>query len=124
MKYLVSTYGLGISVALLENAGAEEEINLAHNLFNCYADYSLFHGTINFTSFKKFRRYLIYKNYFNVCDENKDKPFNEFKFLREAVKRMKETIDSNVCFNNFMLQITASNNHYDIAEHGDTIEEY
>lgn len=122
MKYLISHYGAGIAVGLLEQEGAEEEINLAHNLYDNNANYSFFHGCINFSSFKQFKRFLILKEYFKVCDENKENKFCEYKFLRTAISRAKQLIKTNVSFHNFMSQIRISSPRYNIGTYQDEID--
>ena len=109
MKYLISHYGAGIAVGLLEQEGAEEEINLAHNLYDNNANYSFFHGCIN-------------KEYFKVCDENKENKFCEYKFLRTAISRAKQLIKTNVSFHNFMSQIRISSHRYNIGTYQDEID--
>lgn len=123
MKYIVSNYGLGITVGLLNKETAEEEMNLAQNLYNVNVDYSLFHGSINFASLRQFKRFLIYKNYFSDYFADRDAPFNAFKLLRGAVNKMKQTMDSNVCFNNFMSHIHGSNNHYNVSIYDNQIDQ-
>ena len=122
MKYLVYNYGLGIAVGLLEQEGATEEINLAHNLYDNNANYSLFHGCINFSSFKQFKRFLILKEYFKICEENKQNKFNEYQFLRRAINRAKQLIKTNVLFHNFMSQIRSSTLKYNIGTYQDEID--
>lgn len=118
MKYLISNYGSGISVGLLQSEGAEEDINLAHNLFNCNADLSLFHGSINFPSLRTFQRFLIYKKYLWICSVRKNAG-SFMQRLRHATKLVKREW-GNVQFDNFMQQIRAnSNNNYSIGSYQD-----
>ena len=119
MKYLVSNYGLGVTVGLLEKEGANEDMNLAHNLFNSNVDHNLFNGSINFLSFKQFKRFLIYKEYFKICDDNKENKFKEYRFLHNAIKQARKTIDSNVRFANFMAQIRSNTGYYDMGGYAD-----
>ena len=107
MKYLISHYGAGIAVGLIQEEGAREDINLAHNLFNSTVHESLFHGTILFESVKQFRKFLAFKEFFNSRQPNTK---NEFVLWRNAFRKAKEVMANNCRQNNFMFQITAANN--------------
>ena len=37
-KYIISLYGAGIAVGLLDKESAAEDINFSHHLFNTYAN--------------------------------------------------------------------------------------
>lgn len=117
MKYLVSNYGAGIAVGLLQEEGATEDINLSHNLFDCHADYNTFHGLINFSSLQKFKRFLIYKEYFKYCSENRGVGKKDFLCLLRSARRARNNFRENVSFHNFMSQISASNSFYSIGTH-------
>jgi hypothetical protein len=130
MNYLISNYGAGIAVALLNKRDADEHINLAHNLFNSNADYTLFHGVINFPSFKQFKKLLIYKEYFKIWDEhfarNKfgaRQKSKDVSFIRRAIKRAKLIIESNVEHRNFMSQIRNGQSNYSVGCYQDEPEE-
>lgn len=130
MNYLISNYGAGISVALLDKQDSEEHINLAHNLFNSNADCHLFHGVINFSSFKQFKKLLIYKEYFKIWDEyfvrNKfgaRLKSKDISFIRRAIKRAKLIIESNVEYQNFMSQIRSGQSNYSTGFYQDEAEE-
>ena len=107
MKYLISQYGDGIAVGLTQEQGAQEDINLAHNLFNSYAHPSIFQGTILFDSLKQFRKFLAFKEFFKIRPNNTP---NEFKVWREAFRRAAVVLKDNCRAENFMLQMTVANN--------------
>lgn len=107
MKYLISHYGAGIAVGLIQEEGAREDINLAHNLFNSTVHESLFHGTILFESVKQFRKFLAFKEFFKSRQPNTK---NEFSLWRNAFRKAKEVMANNCRQNNFMFQVTAANN--------------
>ena len=130
MNYLISNYGVGISVALLNKEDSEEHINLAHNLFNSNADPNFFHGIINFNSFKQFKKLLIYKEYFKIWDEhfarNKfgaRQKSKDVSFIRRAIKRAKLIIESNVEYSPFMTQMRSSQQNYSVGYYQDEQEE-
>ena len=107
MKYLISHYGAGIAVGLIQEEGAEEEINLAHNIFDSTVHESIFHGTILFDSVKQFRKFLAFKEFFNSRQPDTQ---NEFSLWRNAFNKAKEVMQNNCRQHNFMFQITAANN--------------
>ena len=106
-RYLISHYGAGIAVGLIQEEGAQEEINLAHNIFNSTVHESIFHGTILFDSVKQFRKFLAFKEFFNSRQPDTQ---NEFSLWRNAFRKAKEVMQNNCRQNNFMFQITAANN--------------
>ena len=108
MKYLISNYGAGIAVGLIESEGAQEDMNLAHNIFNSLSHESIFHGTILFNNVKQFRRFLAYKEFYKVRG-GIDTP-QEFSYWKFAFRRAKEIMQNNCRRNNFMFQMTAANN--------------
>lgn len=106
-KYLISHYGAGIAVGLIDQNGAQEDINLAHNLFDSTCHESIFHGTILFDSVKQFRRFLAYKVYFELRVPMEKEDFAVWKeSFREARRVMQEQCRSN----NFMFHMVAANN--------------
>lgn len=120
MKYLISHYGAGIAVGLIQEEGAREDINLAHNLFNSTVHESLFHGTILFESVKQFRKFLAFKEFFNSRQPNTK---NEFVLWRNAFRKAKEVMANSCRQNNFMFQITAANNSkHNIGTYQDEID--
>jgi len=116
VNYLISWYGQHICVGLLNKEGAEQEANLAHNLFKSHNNEYLFHGALNFKSVKEFWRFLILKEYLpklmdNMgCSKKKKK-----ELLKESFIKARETKENNVNFQNFMQQISASNNCYNLG---------
>ena len=106
MKYIISHYGAGIAVGLIQEDGAQEEINLAHNLFDSTIHESIFHGTILFDSVKQFKKFLAFKEFFAIRE---DSTKNEYSTWREAFRRVKEVMVNNCRHNNFMFQMTAAN---------------
>lgn len=131
MKYLISQYGPGISVGLLESEGATEDMNLAHNLFDRNSNPSLFHGAISFESIRQFKKFLIYKEYFRLNNERVTKnkfghktPLQFYPMLRRAAKRARLVWESSVQFDNFMRSIQANNSFNNVGEYQDENEEY
>lgn len=126
MRYLISWYGQQIAVGILEKDGIEEEINLAHNLFNSYHKDYLFHATLHFKSVKQFWKFLILKEYLPMLMDNiganKQK---RMSLLKKAFSIARETRNNKVGYENFMDKITAENNHYyHIGEYQDEVEGY
>ena len=120
MKYIVSNYGAGVSVGLLDHNTAQLDINLAHNIFDSSVNEYLFHGSINFNCLKQFRRFLAFKEYYAIWDdhwENKQANANNFRFWKQAFRRAKQILNNQVGFENFMSQMSANNNHYNIGYH-------
>lgn len=118
MKYVVSNYGAGITVGLLDKETAEQDMNLAHNLFNVNSTEYLFHGSINFRTLKEFKRLLAFKEYYKQWENywsNGGKEYSNLQFWKKAFRAANKELDTSVSYNNFMDQITASNNHYDIG---------
>lgn len=101
MKYAISTYGPTTCVGLLQEQGAQEDINLSHNLFDTYCDEHLYHGVLHFKSPKQFLRFLAYKCYFQITGNtfNKEK---DFGFLRQAYREAKQIIKTQCQKSNFM----------------------
>ncbi len=117
MNYLISHYGAGIAVGLIQEDGAQEDMTLAHNLFNSTVHESLFHGAILFDSVKQFRRFLAYKEFFKVRMGHITK--KEFSYWKYAFRKAREIMQTNCRQNNFMFQITAANSNYNLGEHQD-----
>ena len=108
-KYLISHYGAGIAVGLTQEEGAEEDINLAHNLFNATCHETILQGTILFNSIKQFRRFLAYKYFFaNRFPFEK----NEFGLWRRAFRNARRVLKENCRADNFMLNMVAANTQY------------
>lgn len=105
-KYAISHYGAGIAVGLLQEDGAQEDINLAHNLYDSTCHESIFHGTILFNSIKQFRRFLAFKVYHQLRV-----PFEkeEFSVWKEAFREARRVLREQCVANNFMIQMVAAN---------------
>lgn len=120
MKYLISHYGAGIAVGLIEAESAQEDINLAHNLFNTTCHTSIFHGTLLFESVKQFRKFLAFKEFFDIRQRD---IANEFRTWREAFRRASAVLRHSCKHENFMLQISAANHKYhNIGQYQDEID--
>jgi hypothetical protein len=116
MNYLISWYGQQICVGLLNKEGAEEEANLAHNLFKSHNNTYLFHGALNFKSTKEFWRFLILKEYLPKLMDNLGCSRRKRKeLLQDSFVKVREVKENNVNFQNFMQQVSQSNNCYDIG---------
>lgn len=106
-KYLISHYGAIYAVGLIQAEGAQEDMNLAHNLFNSTCHDSIFHGTILFDTLKQFKKFLAFKEFFAI---RKPDTANEYSTWREAFRRAKRVMDEQCRANNFMFQMVAANN--------------
>lgn len=99
MKYLLSTCNDDVVVGLIKEEGAEEEINLAHNVLNCNGNASMYHGCIFFKSVKLFYRFLINKWYFRFssvgCLSSKEN-------YRLAAKKVRNVLSQDVELEDFM----------------------
>lgn len=106
-RYLISHYGAGIAVGLIEAEGAQEEINLAHNIYNSTCHESIFHGTILFDTVKQFKRFLAFKVFYQLrmpCETE------EFSVWKEAFREARRIMRENCRQNNFMMQMVAATN--------------
>ena len=101
MKYIISTNGANIAVALLDPNTAQEDINLSHNLFNTHAGNNVYHGYLSFTSYKKFYRFLINKYIFRYWESNK----SYSRILKKAANKARSVINNETKYENFMPQI-------------------
>ena len=101
MKYIISTYGENIAVALLDPNTAEQDINLSHNLFNTHVNNSLYNSILSFTSLKRFYRFLIYKYMFRYWSPNK----TYRQILKRASNKARSVINNEIKYENFMPQI-------------------
>lgn len=101
MKYLISNYGTNIAVGLLDKDTAEEDINLSHNLDNIHVNDNYYNGVLSFSSYARFLRYLLNKEYLTSWQPNKT--FREV--LSCAKKKVQITLDNEVKYANFMPQI-------------------
>lgn len=100
-KYIVSINARDIVVGLIDEDTAEQDINLAHNLFNSHVNYNYYRGVINFNTLGKFYRFLINKYYLLYW-----RPDNTFRqILRRASNKARTIIDNEVEFRNFMPEI-------------------
>ena len=127
-KYIVSNNGLGIAVGVT-GCSAQEDATLAENIYGCNTSDHLFGSLIYLPSFSQFKKFLIIKEYYKVWDEHwaANKEYNNFlpappnimRFTRTAIKRAKSIISSNVRHENFMSQISARNNEYQIGGYAD-----
>ena len=131
-KYIVSNNGLGIAVGVIGET-AKEDATLAENIYGCNISDHLFNSLIYMASINQFKKFLILKEYFKVWDKhwaaNKEYnnhlpiPPNVYRFTKEAIKQAKDIMLS-VRYENFMSQISARNNEYQIGGYQDeTIEE-
>jgi hypothetical protein len=114
MKYVVSSWGNGISVALI---GPPEEVrsdaNLAHNLFNASFKSDFMNGRINFPGIRTFYRFLIYKHALPYMDECACS-------LRPAMVGTKAELKAHkIEKRNFMREYQSSRSVYQIGSHND-----
>jgi hypothetical protein len=100
-KYIVSVNARDIVVGLLDKDTAEEDINLAHNLFNSHVNYNYYHGVINFNTNGKFLRYLINKYFLMFWEPNKT--FRQI--LKKATNKARDILNTEVEYRNFMPEI-------------------
>jgi len=107
-KYIISLYGAGIAVGLLDKESAEEDINLSHNLFNTYANNNYFNNVLCFDGIPQFYRFLIHKNLF--ADWGIDTKYSTQ--LKEAANKARITINKEVGYRNFMIEISKSDETY------------
>jgi hypothetical protein len=131
-KYIVSNNGLGIAVGVIGSA-AKEDATLAENIYGCNVSDHLFNSLIYMASYNQFRKFLILKEYFQVWDKhwaaNKEYndhlpvPPNVYRFTKEAIKRAKQIMSSNVRHENFMSQISSRNNEYSVGGYQDESSE-
>lgn len=127
-KYIVSNNGLGIAVGVIGETAKEDAI-LAENIYGVNTADHLFDSLIYMPSIQQFRKFLILKEYFQVWDKhwaanqeyNNHLPLppNVYRFTKEAIKRAKQIMSSNVRYENFMSQISARNNEYQMGGHTD-----
>ena len=101
MKYMISQSARDTVVGLLDQESAEEDINLAHNLFDSHVNYNYYNGVVNFNSVKKFYRFLINKYFLRYWDAGKTFAQN----LKYATNKARRTIEEECEFNNFMVEI-------------------
>jgi hypothetical protein len=101
MKYIISSHGANIAVALLDPNTAEQDINLSHNLFNTHANHFLYNGVLNFLSIQSFYRFLINKYYLKYWEPNKT--FRQI--LKRASNKARSVINNETKYENFMPQI-------------------
>ena len=131
-KYIVSNNGLGIAVGVIGETAKEDAI-LAESIYGVNIADHLFDSLIYMASVKQFRKFLILKEYFQVWDKhwvaNQEynnhlpTPPNVYRFTKEAIKRAKQIMSSNVRYENFMSQISARNNEYQMGGHTDEAAE-
>ena len=127
-KYIVSNNGLGIAVGVTGET-AKEDATLAENIYGCNTSDHLFGSLIYLSDINKFRKFLILKEYFKVWskhwaankeyDDHLQMPSNVYRFTKCAIKQAKKIISSNVRYENFMSQISARNNEYQIGSYQD-----
>jgi hypothetical protein len=76
----------------------------------------LFHGALNFKSTKEFWRFLILKEYLPKLMDNLGCSRRKRKeLLQDSFVKVREVKENNVNFQNFMQQVSQSNNCYDIG---------
>lgn len=101
MKYIISSYVANIAVGLMDKETAEQDINLAHNLFNTNVNNNYFNGILSFNTIKKFYRFLIHKNLFADWA-----PGVKYSLqLKNASNKARKTLNKEVGYNEFMTQI-------------------
>lgn len=105
MKYIISSNGCNIGVGLLDPTTAEEDINLAHNIFNTYVNRSYYNGVLNFTSVSKFYRFLINKYFLQYWQPNK----TSRQILRSASNKARSVINNEVEYRPFLPEIYQHN---------------
>ena len=105
MKYIISTNGADIAVALLEPNTAEQDINLSHNILNTNVNRSFYNGVLNFPSLQSFYRFLINKYYLMYWGPNKT--FRQL--LKKATNKARQELETEVQYQNFMPQIYSHN---------------
>ena len=101
MKYKLSQHGAHITVGLLDANTAQEDINLSHNLLNTHAGDNYYNGVLNFSTYKKFYRFLIHKYIFEFWRPNK----RYSQILKAASNKARSVINTEVEYENFMPQI-------------------
>jgi len=101
MKYIISYQGDKVGVGLLDAYTAQEDINLAHNLFNTHVNNSYYNGVLNFPRIKSFYRFLIHKYIFEFLRLNN----NYSQALKAASNRARSVINNEVKYENFLPQI-------------------
>jgi hypothetical protein len=128
-KYIVSNNGLGIAVGVIGSTAAEDA-TLAENIYGCNISDHLFGSLIYMASVKQFKKFLILKEYFKQWDNHwaanngREIPIapNVYKFTKAAINNVKDIMCS-VRYENFMQQISARNNEYQIGGYQDEIGE-
>ena len=108
MKYMISSYVANIAVGLMDEETAQQDINLSHNLFNTNVNNNYFNGILSFNTLKKFYRFLIHKNLF--ADWGIDTKYSTQ--LKEAANKARITINKEVGYRNFMIEISKSDETY------------
>ena len=109
-KYLISSYGADLAVALLDPESAQEDINLSHNLFNTHVSYNYYNGVLNFNLLSKFYRFLINKYYLMYWEPNKS--FSTI--LKKAANKARGVINTEVEYRNFMPEIYQRERTYNV----------
>ena len=128
-KYIVSNNGLGIAVGVIGDT-AIQDATLAENIYGCNISDHLFGSLIYMASVKQFKKFLILKEYFKQWDKHwaanngREIPIapNVYKFTKAAINNVKDIMCS-VRYENFMSQISARNNEYQIGGYQDEIGE-
>lgn len=134
LNYIVSNNGLGITIGITgDKQEAIECATLAENIYGCNVSDHLFNSLIYMASVNQFRKFLILKEYFQVWDKhwaaNKEYndhlpiPPNVYRFTKEAIKRAKQIMSSNVRYENFMSAISSRNNEYSMGGYTDESSE-
>ena len=107
MKYFTWHFGPSFVVGLVGNEQeAQEEMNLANNLFNVGSEDDVFSGRINFDSPSQFYKYLIYKEWFKQPNDQKSIP-NAIKVARREWAGQTRT--------NFMAHLKTPNPLYQLT---------
>lgn len=127
-SYIISNNGLGIAVGITgDKQQALEDATLAENIFGINTSDHLFSHLLYMNSFEQFKKFLILKEYFRVWDEHFGKNTvsgrrnigNVMQFTRRAIKRARLVMESRVKYENFMQNMSARNNQYEIGGYQD-----
>ena len=114
-KYIISPYGSSVAVGLTDEATAQTDINLSHNLFDTYVNYNYYNGVLSFTSLKSFMKFLIYKNLFANYN-----PHAKYRTqLKKATNMARQTLNNDVLHQNFMPEIYQHEKTYHVYKYQD-----
>lgn len=132
LNYIISTNGLRIAIGIEgDKQLAEQDAILAENIYGSDHSDSLFARLLYMHSIEQFKKFLILKEYFLIWDEHWGKnkvsgrrdPAFVMQFTRRAIKRARLVMQSQVRYENFMQNISARNNEYQIGGYQDEAAE-